>query len=1014
MATAFDPYHVWLGIPPTEQTRDHYRLLGLPRFADDAAVIERAAERQLDILREKLQSPQRDLAAQLIAEVQQARLILLDPQTKAEYDAMLRGSLSGEVSAARRLGEEPPAGKTALSAPTARRWMNIFAAVAAPLLFLWRHPSFTTALALLIICGTVAYVLLDQPGEQLQSAQDSAASVATEALGATAKEDQATNSATSPEANQIAAQRGAGTAPASSPTNPAAAGGQGRGGSTSAKPGVGSQPGSRPAAAAGTAPTANVPAGTSPAATNPVPLRPGLIGRIKVSGEDLGVILRYLPGEQFSQADLTRLISQYGLTPGEQEIELHGILRVHCPAGQAALPVHLQMTGDPGRVTGWTVSIDGRPLRVPADPQAGTINISLALHEGDHPIVYRFKGADVGSKFALRVRALSGVAPGGAPPGNAGSPNAGAQPTGPTGHATNLPGGIAEAAPPAGGTSGSPAVPLVEIGYSEELLARVSELPTLGRHVLNSSLATLTAEDLAGKGVAEPQSPTSAEPGTTPGAAVSSQRKAVPPEAALVQARNEIREKYRKDYQAAVAPAAKRLLARTLLQSGNTESDSARQYALYDEAKSLAVAAGDPDLAIQAGEALGLAFDVDPWSFHLAVVSDLAKTARTVEVRENLLGALEPLVQSAVAEDRYDVAEALVQQAIDLAGQLRDTVRRDELSQRRDEIKRIALAYAEVKSYLETLAKDPDNPQANEAVGRFYCFVKQEWKKGLPHLTKGETVILRTVAQNEVNQPSTPTTQFQLAEDWWAFAEALPQAEKAAVRRHAGYWYLQCESRLTGEAAEKARTRLAESGRLVDLVGVAAARRATLLGTWQIGSKMLLSAPEPLAQISFSIVPPPEYDLILELQPIPLPPPQAPRGQTPRPNPALELGRGAFAIGLVQGRHRFVTVLDYRIPNQGTYCFLADYDHRGPDPANPTFQQAAVFRSQRSNLIICAVRKTGLTVTANGMPIIRFGGDFAQLSMPPGWAKTGHPRIFFATRFAVYRITRAELRDIGE
>ena len=43
----FDPYHKWLGIPPEDQPPHHYRLLGVPLYEDDAAVIESAADRQM-------------------------------------------------------------------------------------------------------------------------------------------------------------------------------------------------------------------------------------------------------------------------------------------------------------------------------------------------------------------------------------------------------------------------------------------------------------------------------------------------------------------------------------------------------------------------------------------------------------------------------------------------------------------------------------------------------------------------------------------------------------------------------------------------------------------------------------------------------------------------------------------------------------------------------------------------------------------------------------------------------
>ena len=51
VSEAFDPYHVWLGIPPEEQPPNHYRLLGVALFEGQADVIDTAADRQMGHLR---------------------------------------------------------------------------------------------------------------------------------------------------------------------------------------------------------------------------------------------------------------------------------------------------------------------------------------------------------------------------------------------------------------------------------------------------------------------------------------------------------------------------------------------------------------------------------------------------------------------------------------------------------------------------------------------------------------------------------------------------------------------------------------------------------------------------------------------------------------------------------------------------------------------------------------------------------------------------------------------------
>ena len=51
MPEPFDPYHVWLGIPPEEQPPNHYRLLGLRPFETNADVISNALDQRRAFLR---------------------------------------------------------------------------------------------------------------------------------------------------------------------------------------------------------------------------------------------------------------------------------------------------------------------------------------------------------------------------------------------------------------------------------------------------------------------------------------------------------------------------------------------------------------------------------------------------------------------------------------------------------------------------------------------------------------------------------------------------------------------------------------------------------------------------------------------------------------------------------------------------------------------------------------------------------------------------------------------------
>jgi hypothetical protein len=100
----FNPYYIWLSIPPSEQPPDHYRLLGASRFEADLDVISAAADRQMAHLRTYQHGAHSSDSQRLLNEVSRARGVLLNPQSKARYDEQLRRQLTPAAPV-----ESPPA-----------------------------------------------------------------------------------------------------------------------------------------------------------------------------------------------------------------------------------------------------------------------------------------------------------------------------------------------------------------------------------------------------------------------------------------------------------------------------------------------------------------------------------------------------------------------------------------------------------------------------------------------------------------------------------------------------------------------------------------------------------------------------------------------------------------------------------------------------------------------------------------------------------------------------------------
>ena len=95
----FDPYYLWLGIPLDEQPPHYYRLLAITIYEQDAVVIEAAADRQMAYVKTHATGPHSELSQQLLNEISVARVCLLIPEKKTEYDRQLEAQLAAEQAA---------------------------------------------------------------------------------------------------------------------------------------------------------------------------------------------------------------------------------------------------------------------------------------------------------------------------------------------------------------------------------------------------------------------------------------------------------------------------------------------------------------------------------------------------------------------------------------------------------------------------------------------------------------------------------------------------------------------------------------------------------------------------------------------------------------------------------------------------------------------------------------------------------------------------------------------------
>ena len=99
----FDPYHVWLGIPPREQPPDHYRMLGIVAFESDMDVIGNAADLRMRYVRTFQAGKHAEECRRILNQLASARVCLLNDEKRAANDVLScgedRGARATAVSA---------------------------------------------------------------------------------------------------------------------------------------------------------------------------------------------------------------------------------------------------------------------------------------------------------------------------------------------------------------------------------------------------------------------------------------------------------------------------------------------------------------------------------------------------------------------------------------------------------------------------------------------------------------------------------------------------------------------------------------------------------------------------------------------------------------------------------------------------------------------------------------------------------------------------------------------------
>ena len=653
MSSSFDPYRKWLGIPPKDQPPNHYRLLGIELFESDPDVIANAADARMVHIRTFQTGPYSEWSQKLLNEIASAKVCLLNPEKKAEYDAQLRSQL-----AAQGVWAAPFGGPSGVAMPAKTPSVS---PVPVP-------PSFPSAQP----------IPAGEPGPLQEGWQPETAPFSPEGI-------------------------------------------------------------------------------------------PGGVPHIE------GITTARLLASQRKVWQGPAM-----LAVGAAAVVLLGILVVWM----------LQEASEPRELAGQAGG--SMPSGGPAD------------QAGEKPSVPGPRGGSSGGS--------SKSSPGGKASKEKVSPK---QPPLPS-------------APP-GGTSSTFPVSVPESSEKEKPtppsgMTKSSEKPPA------ETSPGLTSPSEVPKGLPKEKEGSGKEAGKEEGTGTSSQpglsekeeespepeksenlppKHPVPTEAEQTKATEEIRSLLKEDFTAVVKGGSPRTLAEKLLQYGQQTLDQpSAQYMLFQMAAEWAARAGDASLLQEALDGLTQGFDVDRRTVLVAVLEKAASWLAD----ENLLQARMELIQETVeellAEDDYPAADRLAKAALAMSRKSKDTDFQRQVGTWAGKIERLAQQYAKVREELDKLAKNPDDPGANLAVGRWYAVQTGQWEKALPYLAKANQPDLAEAARLDMQGPQNATDQQKLGDLWWQLSEKASGEERQALQARAVYWYEQALPNLSGLSKTSVQRRI--------------------------------------------------------------------------------------------------------------------------------------------------------------------------------------------------------------
>lgn len=477
----------------------------------------------------------------------------------------------------------------------------------------------------------------------------------------------------------------------------------------------------------------------------------------------------------------------------------------------------------------------------------------------------------------------------------------------------------------------------------------------------------------------------------------------MPPDgSALSQAVKAVRDGFGKELSAS-QPTELQQAAEKLLKLVDTEADATTRYAMLMEAAGAAIKAEKIELTLAILEKQAALFRVDLRDLRTDAYLLIGRSAKDPAVHQRLVELNLSDVEALITSGDYEIAERQVRATDASLAKAKDASlnkRVVETSGQINTFRREQQAYQIVQT---KLLEKPDDPDANLAVGRYLCFFKGDWAKGLPHLAKGRDPMIAAAAKSDIAMPEQAEAQAASGALWWDTAEKQSGRVKEAMQQRASFWYESALPSLTGLAKTVAEKRIEAVAKMleasttarvqndrkpINLLAEANGARDSVTGRWSVENGEVTCPTDSWARFKFPHkLEADEFDVTIEF--------------------TRHKGDEGFGIVVVpNGKHVHFGM------GSINNTFISVGEFKADDPQNPKHVRVPIGPNGKKQQAKFQFRKNSLTTWLNGKMVLHYKTDFSEIGDQKWGFSDG--QIGLVSWYNSITFHKAELQVVGK